>query len=376
MNNFQPQKQGKNIMKKMALQFTGIFHATGEQKLGFTTKSQKHMDRIFTAIKPVTLVLGALLLVCAGCITTPFDTFPILPRDGEEYTGLGPDGDVLKEGSVAIHVSEFKPSPDAVVSLESALTSWISGFPIFTVSERRVGALELEHIIDGRPFSIQGADYLLTAIVNNFNVEMKTTTYMEPISQTTQTHASRPQQGKGGSRNNPPPRSTTTTTSVPRTRTDYVASINVNFRLIEIASGKIILSESITQSRSCENRSDANSQAASLAQRCVGAYASELGKRFTRANVLLTHNNGEFALISMGKNSGVFLGTRIEFMEFVDRTRYGGGSREPQIIAFGRVGWLQGDDRAWVKVDNFEKMNVKLGHYARIGALLVRMYPY
>jgi len=344
-------------MKKMALQFTGIFHAPVEQKLGFTKKIQKHKGRMF---------LGAMLLfVCAGCITTPYNTSPMLPRDGEEYTGLGPEGDVLKKGSVAIHVSEFQQSPDAVVSLESALTSWISDFPIFTVSERRVGALELENIIDGRPFSIQGADYLLTAIVNNFNVEMKTTTYMEPISQTTQIQSSRPQQGKRSSRSTPQ-RSTTTTTSIPRTRTDYVASINVNFRLIEIASGKIVFSESITQSRACDNRSDANSQAANLAQACVRAYAAELGKRFIRANVLLTHGEGEFALISMGRNSGVFPGATIEFLEFVDRTRYGGGPREPQIIAFGRANWPEGDDSVWVKVDDFKNKNVKLGHYARI----------
>ncbi len=281
-------------------------------------------------------VVGVSMACLQGCLSPDPATLVVTERDKAVYVDQGAAKQVKEEKArVAILVSaEDKAKNGSIAqSLDSQLTAVLSPFAFFQMVERsNLGALNQEAVLaslssDGDAnVDIPQADFLITAKLSAVDSEVRFGDHLS-----------------------------------------FKSDVTVDFRFYELASKKLILARNIPKSFSYNQPGDRVARSADVVKECAKAFGLELGMKYAPpARVLEVRGNGQVARISMGTNYGVVKGGKIDFFEYSDASDViAGASREPSVVARGTV--LESDDKsAWVEVGDFEKVQVKRGHYVRI----------
>lgn len=79
------------------------------------------------------------------------------------------------------------------------------------------------------------------------------------------------------------------------------------------------------------------------------------------AAVMMTKGNGEIAMVNIGRQHGVLIGTEIEFIDYFE----GGKKMRAVPFAYGKVFEID-NDTCWVVVRNYEKVRVRKYSVARV----------
>ena len=102
------------------------------------------------------------------------------------------------------------------------------------------------------------------------------------------------------------------------------------------------------------------------AELAAAEFAQAISSKYAPpARVLQTRGNGEAARINIGRDYGLAEGMEVEFYEIVDNSALGGDKRDASMVALGTVKRVE-EKAAWVKVSDFEKVNVRKGVYVRV----------
>lgn len=291
--------------------------------------------------------MAAAMTVSNGCISADPAELSVMDRDKLVYHDTGASEQQEEERSrVAVIVSQgdYKDAADAAKSLDSALTSGVSGMAFFELVERsNLGALQAEAFLvnldkDGADLpDIPAADLLITAKINTYRITQSSSPTLNSLAQS----------NNGASR--------------------FDVAVSVDFRFYEVESKRVILTKNIEKKYPGEDSTTAKSKAAVAAQECAKAFVSDLGARYAPpARVLETRGEGKVAHISMGSNYGLAKGAKVEFFEYADHSDIiKEAKREPSIVGYGTV--LSADVKsAWVEISNYKETQVKRGHYVKL----------
>ena len=284
---------------------------------------------------------GFVALMISGCAFNPA-SMPVEPRDNVLYEDVGAKGPVKEQKfRLAIYVSQgdYSKTGDIAKSLDSSLTSALADFAFFQIVDRSSAeAVQQERFFSGEDVNanmFKSADVIITAKLNGFNAITESETY-NYYTKTIQKN--------------------------------YTVSGSVDFRFFSASNpGEARLVKNITKTFTSASPSDFPALALKAAQECAKAFAQELGSRYAPpARVLETRGNCQAAQVSFGSNYGAVPGSKVEFFEYVDRSKVlKGQTRVPQVITTGTVR-LSEIDTCWVEVDNYETVQIKQGHYVRL----------
>ena len=286
---------------------------------------------------------GFVALMISGCAFNPV-SMPVEPRDNVVYEDVGDKGPVKEQKfRLAIYVSQgdYSKTGDIAKSLDSSLTSALADFAFFQIVDRSSAeAVQQEKFFSGEDVNadmFKSADVIITAKLNGFNAITESESY-DLLTKTNQKK--------------------------------YTVSGSVDFRFFSASNpGEARLAKNITKTFASASPSDVPALALKAAQECAKAFAQELGSRYAPpARVLETRGNCQAAQVSFGSNYGAVPGSKVEFFEYVDRSKVlKGQTRVPQVITTGTVR-LSEIDTCWVEVDNYETVQIKQGHYVRLSS--------
>ena len=143
-------------------------------------------------------------------------------------------------------------------------------------------------------------------------------------------------------------------------------SIKSDFRLEEVATGKILLQKTAeVKSPLFKKSSEVQTAIPAVVDANVKEFSELISTRFLPgAPVVETRGSGKCARVKMGKNYQLAPGAKVDF--FVDE-KIADGSFDRRVFATGTV--LEDGLEAkqcWVEVDNFEVANVHVGHSVKV----------
>lgn len=272
--------------------------------------------------------------VCTGCAFNP-ETMPITQRDQAVYVDAGaPKRNAEKKARVAVQASvgEYRQYKIIADSLSSSLRDRLAQFAFFDLLDKsNKDALLKEKMSSAADptevdFKDLEADFVVVAKI---------------ASLTTRSFGSS-------------------------------VSIDVQFDFAWISTGdsqRVIMKKSIKPSLRNANaqvEGDVFDVLRRAAEKASQEFSEMISSKYAPpARVLQTRGNGAAARISIGQDYGLRVGMEVEFYEIVDNSALGGDARDNSIIARGEVKSVEAK-AAWVKVSDFEQVNVRKGVYVRI----------
>jgi len=286
------------------------------------------------------VVLGGLV---GGCAFAP-ESMPIGQKDNTVYVDAGAPKSLSKKESRAKVVvvatpGKYKNFAQVAESMDSGLNDNLSKFAFFEMVDRKSGAalLNEKFATADDPTTVDlkqvEADFMVIARIASLEISQ-----------------GQPTKHKGK--------------VTPGT---FSGKVQFDFRWLSIESQKVIMTKSVGPADlfggdEAQIMSDVSRQA----QEAVAEFCRAISSKYTPpARVLMTRGNGEAARISIGTNYGLKEGTQIGFFEIVDNSSVGGDARDRSDIGRGTVK-LVDEKSAWVRVHDFEKVNVRKGVYVRV----------
>ena len=267
-------------------------------------------------------------VLAAGCSFNP-ETMPISSRDQAVYVDAGaPQRDGEEKAKVAVRVSVGDYSQYAIVgnSLSTTLGERLSNFAFFDLVDRGAASAIIQEMaatasdpteID---FSNVEADFVVFAKIASI------------------------------------------TTMLPK------VDVQFDFSWVSLGdSQRVIMKKSIRPTtRAVANETEMEGVLIRAAELAAAEFAQAISSKYAPpARVLQTRGNGEAARINIGRDYGLAEGMEVEFYEIVDNSALGGDKRDASMVALGTVKRVE-EKAAWVKVSDFEKVNVRKGVYVRV----------
>ena len=293
-----------------------------------------------------------LAVMLAGCAFNP-ESLPLGEKDSMVYVDEGAPKTLEKKETkfkVAVITSagDYKALKKVTEALDSSFNAKLAALSFFQVFDRTIQAALIEDALksgnDASEIPLSGveADFVVVARVASFTAEKKDYTYT-------------PKQKK-----NAPP-------AQPQTSTQYTAQIVLDFKWIDKATQRVVMTESYRPQIGATSSEVALVDAIGrAAENSARDFCAKIGVKYAPpARVLQTRGNGAAARISLGKNYGVGEGTPVCFYEIVDNSDVGGAKRDMNDIATGIARRVE-EKTSWVEVDNAEKVNVRKGVYVRL----------
>ena len=290
-------------------------------------------------VASVMVVLGGFF---GGCAFAP-ESMPIGPKDNNVYVDAGAPKSLAQKESrakvvVVVTPGKYKDYQVVVESLDSHLNDRLSNFAFFEMVDRKSAAVLINEkaVTADDPTAIDfkqvRANFMVIAKIASLEIS----------------------QGQ----------------SVTRKGEIQQAGYNVkaqfDFKWLSIESQKVIMTKSLGPNTIYARDTTGVISAVSRAAReAADDFCKQIAVKYApSARVLETRGNGEAARISIGKNYGLAEGTQIGFFEIVDNSAVGGDSRDRRDIGKGTVKMVD-EKSAWVRVQKFEKVNVRKGVYVR-----------
>lgn len=287
--------------------------------------------------------VAAALLMTAGCAFNP-ESMPIGQKDNTVYVDPGaPKFLTQKEARAKVVVvatpGNYKDYAQVAESLDSSLNEKLSNFAFFEMVDRKSAAALINEkaataddptAVD---FKQVRASFMVIARIAMLEVSQGQT-----ISRKGKVQPS-----------------------------GYNVKVQFDFKWLSVESQKVIMTKSITpNSVYAMDPAGVVPAVSQAAQDAVAEFCTAISTKYAPpARVLMTRGNGEAARISIGKNYGVAEGTQIGFFEIVDNSSVGGDKRDRNDIGRGTVKAVD-EKSAWVRVHEFEKVNVRKGVYVRV----------
>lgn len=277
------------------------------------------------------ILLGGVAAV-SGCAFNP-ETMPIMQRDQAVYVDAGaPKRNAEAKAKVAVRVSVGEYTQYATVgnSLATTLGERLSNFAFFDLVDRGAASA----IIQEKAASADDpTEVEFKGVEADFVVFAKIATLTA--------------QNIGGA-----------------------TQLNVQFDFSWVSLGddqRVIMKKSIRPTtRSAMSEGDVAPNLMRAAELAAAEFAQAISSKYAPpARVLQTRGNGEAARISIGRDYGLAEGMQVEFYEIVDNSSLGGDKRDASVVALGTVKRVE-QKAAWVKVADFEKVNVRKGVYVRV----------
>lgn len=277
------------------------------------------------------VLLGGVAAVVSGCAFNP-ETMPIMQRDQAVYIDAeAPNRNAEAKAKVAVRVSVGDYQQYAIVgkSLATTLGERLSNFAFFDLVDRGAASA----ILQERMAAADDPTEAFKSVEADFVVFAKIATLTA--------------QNVGGA-----------------------TQLNVQFDFSWVSLGddqRVIMKKSIRPTtRSAMTENDIVPNLIRAAELSAAEFAQAISSKYAPpARVLQTRGNGEAARISIGRDYGLAEGMQVEFYEIVDNSALGGDKRDASVVAVGTVKRIE-QKAAWVKVADFEKVNVRKGVYVRV----------
>lgn len=143
----------------------------------------------------------------------------------------------------------------------------------------------------------------------------------------------------------------------------YVGFAKVKITIYDTKSQKRVYAQTLSgYSNSSENKAGNIGLINEALENIVKDYMVQFATDFCpTAAVIMTKGSGQIAMLNVGRQHGILIGTEIEFIEYFE----GGKKMRAIPYAFGKVFEID-NDTCWVEVENYKNAKVRKFSVARV----------
>jgi len=284
----------------------------------------------------------------AGCrVPNPYLLPPDPPPPPDRYQKTVVEQE--ERGKVAVHVYPTRHvfGSEVARELDAQLSEAVGSLAFFELVPRsNTDPLVTEALLNGESDSvILPADYVISAKAMNIQIEEESP-YNRSVALTLLTINDSSQQKYG------------------QQLKSYSATLTVNFQFFHCAQKRTIRTKTVTRTAKSLLEGAIQNWFTTAARDCAREFTQSLGGRYApEARVMQTRGKHEMALVSIGSNYGLSIGTEVTFFTYLDTSPFLDTKRRyKNIIGTGRVAIVE-EDAAWVEVFDYDRVRVEQGMY-------------